>query len=1152
MLFLKRLELYGFKTFSYKVNISFSSGITAIVGPNGSGKSNIIDAIKWVLGEQTPRKLRIKELSDIIYSGNSKRILDFTEVTLILNNEPNLFEKFKDFSEITITRRFYRSGESEFYLNQKPCRLKDIQSLLLEVGITPQSYMIIDQGEVTKLLEASPKEKKQLLNDLAGISKIKFTEEEIQKNLKLAEENLEKLELIFREVKSQYDNLKRQAEKAQQYLTLKQRLQQLITEKNLYLLQIAQKEKQTLELKAKNLISKKNELDQGIKEIEKKEENLILHILEINKHLKLQQKELKEKEEKLKEMENILNSLHKKKLELLHEIEKEELKMNHNQEKLQNLLSNEENLVKKIEKIQESLKTLNYEEERLLKQKEILSKDKKNFLTEFKKIENLYINILRDLEVAQERKKIVTKELENLTKEKEILLKELKTLKEKKEKLIEEKKLNENLKTHKQNLLKEYTLKKEKFEKDISEIKEKKDKLTLEKQKVQNELNLIFEKIKLIERMLPQNYKINTKNSFYLFDILLKNYKFEKDDLNILEKFLDEKLKAVLLEDLKSLEKGSPIFFLEHPYFIKRLEIKKFETINKVSLDELIDKFCFVYFKKEGILLSPLGIGISVSEIKKGNISLILEKEELIKKKEALLDKEKEIKNHLSELEKQYEVLSQENIKISKSLQTIQNLIDSLEYKLKNLDLNLVKIEEQETNKKSLILQIENKILNKQTEFKNLLDKIRDLELHLKETEIKYKDSLQEKEVIEKKLKEIEIKLAQNAQKSTQLKKELEVLSRKKKKTSEMLVKISEDIKNFQQSISEKINFRNYIENEINKNQQNKNNLIEFFNKLKFDLQKILQEKENLENTLKFIQQERREKEKIREKLKIEIHNLEIRLTEKKMAIETFKKTLLELGYKLNEKYRFSNFIEIDLNSVEKEIENLKERLENFKEVNLASIKEFEIVSFKFNDLLEQKKDLELSIKKLRDLLEELKKTSRQRIIDTLQKVNEKLKEIFPHLFEGGEARLVFTDDDPLTAGLDLYVKLPGKSVKHLTTLSGGEKALCVIALLIAFYMVNPAPFCILDEIDAHLDEKNSLKFINLLKIIKKNSQIILITHNPLIMKEADTLLGITMEEKGVSKIFKINLKSLLNESKYPKGLTKRTLKLKNSKSLDL
>lgn len=249
-MFLKKIEIYGFKSFPYKVTIPFSPGITGIVGPNGAGKSNVLDAIKWVLGEQSPKKLRVKELSDLIFAGNEdKKKVDFAEVRMTINHDPPVWEKYKDFPEVVITRRFYRNGESEFFINQKPCRLKDIQFLFLELGINTQSYSIIDQGEVSKFIELSPKERRIFLEDLAGVSKFKITEEETKKNLKLTEENLIRLNDVLKEVENQYHHLKKQAEEAKQYLNLKQRLEKLIAEKNLYLWKKNHQEKKEIETK---------------------------------------------------------------------------------------------------------------------------------------------------------------------------------------------------------------------------------------------------------------------------------------------------------------------------------------------------------------------------------------------------------------------------------------------------------------------------------------------------------------------------------------------------------------------------------------------------------------------------------------------------------------------------------------------------------------------------------------------------------------------------------------------------------------------------------------------------------------------------------------------------------------------------------------
>lgn len=1148
MLFLKKLEIYGFKTFSYKTSISFSSGITAIVGPNGSGKSNLIDAIKWVLGEQTPKRLRIKELSDLIYSGNSRRKLDFAEVTLTINNDPPIFEKFKDFPEIVITRRFYHTGESEFYLNQKPCRLKDIQMLLIDIGITPQTYAIIDQGEVSRFLEASSKEKKQFLNDLAGVSKFKVAEEETYKNLKLTEENLEKLNIILREIKTQHENLKIQAEEAKEYLTLRERLKQLIIEKNLYLLKITQQERQILELQIKELLLEKEKLEKLLEEIEKEEEKLSLSISEINKELKTLERNLEEKEKELEGINGLLNSLIRKKTEISHEIERERLKITYSQEKLQTLSTEKETLEKRIAHYDETLQTLKGEYERLIQQRETLLKEKREFMEKFKNIENTFIQLSKNLELIKERKRSAEKELENIRNEIRILSEELNNLNTKREKLKEEKVSCEHSITSNQKLIEECLKRKEEIELKITEHKDRQNSLLIEKQKIQSELELISEKLKFIEKILPPNIRTNIKNSVYLFDILLKKYKFYKEDLDLLENFLQLKLRALVLKNIRDLEtmgEDNTPFFLEELNFIDRLKIRKIDTVKDLSLDFLKENFQFLYSEKEKVLLSPLGIGLFIPQVNQGKIRLSLEREDLLKKREVLLKKREDLEIELSKTESELLSLSKEHRKIIEEIKKIQNHLEILGKQLRDLELNLIKIEEQENNKKASIFQLENKVSKKELEIKDLKEKKHDLEEKIKEIEKVYQTYLQEKSILEKNLKENELKLFQTDQRLTQLRKDLKTLGQKNKETLEKIHKISEDLELINHYILKLLNDEKNVKNKIDKNQQKKKELLEIIDKIKFNLKTILQKKEDLEIKIKTKRQEKKEKDKIREKLEITLHNYKISLMEKRIAIETFKKNLFEIGYEVDklDEIDLDRVANLDIKLIEKEIEDLKKRLSEFKAVNFASIREFEIISQKLADLSEQKRDLELSLKKLKNFLDELRDISRERIITTLDKVNEKLKEIFSHVFEGGEAYLTLTENDPLTAGLDIYIKLSGKNVKHLTTLSGGEKALCVIALLMAFYMVNPCPFCILDEIDAHLDEKNSLKFAKLVKIIKKNSQIILITHNPQVMKEADTLLGVTMEEKGVSKVVKISLKNLTNESRYLEDLTKHVQK---------
>ena len=346
-MFIKRLEIYGFKSFPYKVSIPFSPGITGIVGPNGAGKSNILDAIRFVLGEQSPKKLRVKELGELIFAGDRGRKVEFAEVKLVINHSPPVWEKFKEVSEVIITRRFYRTGEGEFYINQKPCRLKDIQYLFLELGISPQSYAIIDQGEVNKFLELSPKERRVFIEDLAGVSSLKFTEEESRRNLVKTRENLTRIEDILNEVNSQFEKLKIQAEEARKYLALKEELKNASIKKTLLRIKKLKKEKESLEKRAQEIKEKEKNLVKLLEEIEDQEKILYQKVISLEREKKDISEKLEEIKEALSKIEEKLRNFFYQEREQAGKLEKLLLKENNEKEKISGFTLELEEIKKK-------------------------------------------------------------------------------------------------------------------------------------------------------------------------------------------------------------------------------------------------------------------------------------------------------------------------------------------------------------------------------------------------------------------------------------------------------------------------------------------------------------------------------------------------------------------------------------------------------------------------------------------------------------------------------------------------------------------------------------------------------------------------------------------------------------------------------------
>ncbi|MFN3406560.1 MAG: AAA family ATPase [Caldimicrobium sp.] len=1123
---IKKLEIYGFKSFPYKTVISFSKGITAIVGPNGAGKSNLLDAIKWVLGEQSSKRLRVKDLSDLIYSGNHDKKIDFAEVKLVLSHDPPILEKFKDYEEISIIRRFYRDGEGEFYINQRPCRLKDIQFLFLDLGINPQSFGIIDQGEVNKFLEISPKERKKFLEDLAGVSKIKVTEEETEKNLKETELNLVRLKDILLEVEKQYNHLKSQAEEAKRYLSLKEELKVLSKRRIKYLYIKTKKEKEIILENQNRLKLLLLDLDKKISEFEEEEKELYKKLVEYERMFKDLKNEKEEKEKDLKKLENEIAELYNVEKEIAVKLEKEKIKMNTEIKRKEELLTQKKVLNSEIEnkKIKEgeivkNLERLKSNYEDLTQKNHIL---KKKLQAIKKEIENFSKEILK----LKERENFLKNEIDKLIKEKEKISKEKENMNKIVEKLVNEEKVLEQLiNTKEEELLKieeelENLRQMEAQRKnDLEEIKTKKMYYNTQLKNLENNLTLLNNIIK--KEDIDPKWKDRTLGNFLNLDV---------EKLSLLEIFYGDLLKAILinsLEEIKEIgnaEGKNYIFILKENLNKLPLEITDIENLK--ALPSNINKFLYVF--KDKLLFTPYGFILKVNVRKKGYYSLQKEINEL-KEQYTLIERSvKELnlkeKENLSNIQKIEEEIRNLTLKKSK----FQEELKKFNLTLNQINQQKIRWEENLRGLSELIQKNKNELIQKEREFKEIEEK-KD-KFILQEEKLK-----KQREELEKEFRIAEKELIDKEKEVISLEKDLIKIKTEKEELLKRLTGIEKDLERADKFIKD-FNYRkellmnelNYLKEKLKQRKSRKEKLQSEYNYI-LEKYEVLEEKiAETNRNLKIILEQKKNFEKEKDNLNKQVYNQEIKLAELNLVLDNLKKEWLEWKEGLES-------IENDLEEIEslnyqiliKRIEEVKEELKGFQEVNLASIKEFEEVYERYQDLSQQKEDLERAIIDLREVLKVLREKAKAKLIETMAIVNEKLSEIFPFVIEGGRANLYFTEDDPLKAGIDLKIQLPHKNIKHINMLSGGEKSLCVIALLIAFYLAKPGPFCILDEVDAALDEKNSLMFIRLLKKIKTLSQVILITHNPNVMKEVDTLIGVTMEEKGVSKIIKLEVDGL-------------------------
>ncbi len=1048
-MYLKFLELFGFKSFPEKTILKFEPGIVVIVGPNGCGKSNLLDAIKWALGEQSPKSLRGSKMEDVIFNGTENYPpLNYAEVTLVFSNEDKYLPI--EYEEVSITRRLFRSGESQYFLNKTPVRLKDIQDLFLGTGIGETTYSFIEQGRIEVFLNYKPEEKRLLFDEASGVIKYKEKRKEALKKLEETESNLMRLEDIIGEIRRQREYLEKQVEKAKKYKEIEN--------------QLIEVEKKIASLRYKEIEKKINEVLEEIKGLKDKEEKeseslerLKFDCEKLNEELGVLKKDM----EKLNSQSLSLGS-QKKVLE-----NKIELNKRH--------INEIEERIKEIEKREEEI------EKDLLKQDEKIAKEKDFFSSWERQKENLK-EMIEKLKEEREEKEKEKKELERETvrKKEEILFKESEKVKinnqlieidthfkslwaRKKRLFIDQEKLNGFFKEKGESLKKQ--------EEVLSNLKKDLVQLIQEKEKMEKNLKELEEK----ER-----------------EVLNKKFKEEKELAQL--HFYKEFLKNLEVNRMNSFSGRVKIIFKELPFSVNRI----FASLDKERFLKEKDEYIyeteaqFIFFHEKETEKNITVLEKNLRELDSELERISCQKRELsglLKRKiDEVVGKEKII----GEKEKEKENIAQQFLRIREEK-------DLNETEIKEVEEEVEKVED----RKMILVKDKEKI---EEELGNLNNFLKEIE--------KRKESLV---------------LQINEQDKERIKKEaeLESLSRSKE---EMLKR---------QALLEEVKERLLQEKEnIEKEKKERKNQIE---EVKEEIKKAEEEIFKIEEKIKELEIEKNIFEEKRVSLEEEINQLEKKLETKREDLQKIKDTLYEKKLKINnlhfEQNKIMDYLKqvykidfIPLDSVVEdskilieERKRLKKLQEELGEVNLVAIEEFEELNRRYEFLEEQRKDLFQSKEELKRMINKINKICQENFLSTFNKIREEFKKIFRYLFGGGKAEIILLDkNNILECGIDVEVQPPGKKLQNISLLSGGEKALSTIALLFAIFKVKPSPLCILDEIDAPLDEANIDRFNGLLREFAKTSQFIVITHNKLTMSNADILYGVTMQERGVSKLVSV------------------------------
>ncbi len=1169
-----------------RVQITFPDGISGIVGPNGCGKSNIVDSIRWCMGEQSPKQLRGRQMEDVIFNGTgTHKPMGMAEVTIVLENvDSALPPGYSQHSEISITRRLYRSGESEYLINNIPCRLKDIQELFMDTGLGNRAYSVIGQGRIGAILEQKPEETRVMLEEAAGITKYRKKVEDSQKKIKLTEENLQRVEDILSEVQRQMRSLKRQASKARRFKAISEEIRQIELELNANLynelkLQVEQKTKST-----ENLIQQELALTTTIAQIQAKIEHLYLELEEKDAQLGELRKGYLAARDRVQRKEAALESLNRE-LELQKEME---ARLSHEREetreRIEKLGQEKLELEQRLEQLKRSFDELGAEigmrEQRMQSRKETLAQVRK----EYERAREI-LSTKRDRETGLKHESgYLAKLLSQVTDSQKRLHQELENAGQRMEALKEASRKKQWIRDAETERLEEIENSIEQDKAAALVLEQDKEDIEKELRAAQSELSASQSRLASLETLAQnfEGYKVgvrtimkakdleprqNGKILGLVADVIEVDPKYEQ----AVEAVLADKLQYIIVEThedgkravdyLKTKAKGRSSFVplkelngngagahANSPYlrlkdiitapepFKPLINALLGDTVVVEDLDTAISAWrnngrnqCLVTL--EGDMVDERGI-ISGGKLTHGSRGLLARKREINELKErvvfyeervnALELRREEIRNHLETIKDKLEEQQEQRWECQQRINNIDNTIfrigqemDQLEKLVQSIKADLDKKAREEQAHAAKLLEV------KEALEKSEASRIQE-EAYFKEKE--------------KELEECEGEFEQSKENLAKLKADLRILQEEERG----ILRELERIESYQE---ESYSHMKKIDGDIEEARQKQDLCVEEINNIKFSLEDLHEVLHVEEKRVQHADHERQElqsnikkEEKGLEQLRGELNDLKEKINLGKMEqseIRIKMKNLVDMtqeNFGINLEHEYTKHVLEDFSEAETR-ERLKEKKEyrqKLGEVNLTAIQEHEALKERYEFIKNQREDLLASIESLRKAIKKINRTSLEKFMHTFRAVDEKLKEIFPILFGGGSAGLKLTEESkPLESGVLVEVRPPGKKLSHMGLLSGGEKALVAMALLFSIYMIKPSPFCLLDEVDAPLDEANIDRFNDLLQEIKKSSQIIMITHNRKTMEIVDRLYGVTMEEAGLSKVVSVDIEGL-------------------------
>ncbi len=1176
---LKSLEIKGFKSFADKTIVNFDDNITGIVGPNGCGKSNIVDSIRWVIGEQKISHLRSENLDSLVFNGSKTRSASgLAEVNLTFENTKNLLPT--EFSTVTITRKFYKSGESEYRLNDVQCRLKDIQNLFMDTGISTDSYAIIELGMVDDLIKDKDNSRRRMLEQAAGISIYKTRKKEAKLKLDATEQDLARIEDLIFEINNQLKTLESQAKKAEKYHEIKKDYREISIE-------LAKASLEGFNLTYKELNEQQEtETDKKIK----------LEATIATEEAALEQQKLAfiEKEKALQVMQHAFN-------DMLQTVRSKENDKNLSAQRLEHLKEKETSLKDFLQKAEGNLKGIEEsigftnmqveEEEKALvglsEQLEQLRHDvdaKRNVLdekrrnldslrSEYQQIQRSQFDAEKKVAVADtsvQNLQRVTAQIDEERKQREAQRHHLDNDRILKEKELGIKKVDlEQLQHHQENTKDQILQTQEVLDSLRNKLAEENRKSDAKK----NEHDLLKSMIDSMEGY-PDSVKFLHNNTNWnhhspiLSDVLYVNEEYRTALENVLEPYLSYYVVTDLQEGLQAVrlldenKKGKANFFLLNKFTEEQPDNSSHQlegaipALSVVEVEEKYKKLAeyllanvfiltvddaawfdsahhsngFVVIEKNGKYVkgkySLTGGSVGLIEGKKiGRVKNLEKLQEEIAVQSTVVELlRSDIQARHNEVIAFNEDLRETTIRdTEREIQQLTNEVFSLHNKLENLhsmqNSSQHRLEELNLQTQQTISSVEG-VRNQLTGYNEQLQvhaaKLAEAEEAYKVTEASYSGATGQ-------YNEFNLNVTKQQSKIHALKQELEFKSNQLNdlkgqiasntvqldETANSIEQSAQSLKEIEEGLLQLMHSKEEEEKKLNEADQAYYNFRNQLAEKESEIRHTVKDKEQVEHMLAAI------KDKLNE-LKLQLAGMKERLD-------------VEFRINLEDILGESRTGEVPVEELQEKVDRMKKRLENLGEVNPTAIETFTEMKKRYDFIVEQKNDLVSAKESLLKTIEEVEVTANKKFLDTFHLVRENFHKVFQTLFtEDDQCDLVLENpDDIAETGIDVIAKPKGKRPASLSQLSGGERTLTATALLFAIYLIKPAPFCILDEVDAPLDDANVGKFTNMIRQFSENSQFIIVTHNKMTMSTVDVIYGVTMQEPGVSRLVPVDFRNL-------------------------